>query len=230
VPTVTSAFAAATAALVDDYDVVGVVSRLLRDCSALLSQAAVGVVVVGHAGQLELLASTSHAADQIELFQLQSEDGPCVECLRTGELVVETTVDSIATRWPLLAAPFRSQGWQSVHAVPMRWHGRLIGSLNAFDSSPVAMGVEQIELAQAFADVTTMAIVHADQDVTGRVMRQTRQALRGRTLIEQAKGVLAYQLEIDMASAYTALMRLADERGQSLSVVAADVVASAVPR
>lgn len=143
---------------------------------------------------------------------------------------METTTDSIATRWPLLAAPFRSQGWQSVHAVPMRWHGLLIGSLNVFDTAPVAMSVEQLELAQAFADVTTMAIVHANQDVASKVMRQARQALRGRTLIGQAKGVLGYQLDIDMASAFSTLMRLADERGQSLSAVAAEVVASAVPR
>jgi GAF domain-containing protein len=221
------AFASATAALVDEYDVVGAVSRMVRDCAHLLSAEAVGLVVANDRDELELLGASSHRSLELELYQLQSANGPCVEASRTGAAVTAESLHEVAEQWPDMVEPMRRLDMNSVHATPLHWHGTTFGALNVFRSRTGPFTEEEVSIAQAFADTATLAVVHADHDVVGQLVEHARQALAGRAVVEQAKGVIAYQRGLDMAESFSALLRMAEQRQQPLSAVAAEVLDAA---
>ena len=223
----TRALAVAAAATVGDQDVIGVLTGLLRGSADALGAAAAGLVVKENDdGGLEFLAATSHRVEELELYQLQVDTGPCVECVRTDEHVV-ATLKSVRVRWPELEEPFRRAGFVGVHAAPLHWHGRAIGALNLFWTDDADLGEQPTSLAQTFADMATMAIVSSGRVPVSQVLRRTRAALRERAIIEHAKGVLAYQEGLDMAGAFDRLLEMAGRNGADLGTTAADVVRQA---
>lgn len=223
---VAAAFAAAVAHLVNDYDVVSIADRLLRDCVGLIGADAAGLVVTTDGPGLELLASTSHKAEELELFQMQSREGPCIDTILTGRAQTMSATDP-GPRWPMVATAMRAQGWTAVHTAPLRWRGLTIGAINAFSQQASPLTNEQVDLLQAFADVATTAIVHANDDATARVLRQTLDALQGRAVIEQAKGALAYQLGLDMPAAFAVLQERSEAENQPITATAQAVLHAA---
>jgi hypothetical protein len=185
------------------------------------------VVKENEDGGLEFLAATSHRVEELELYQLQVETGPCVECVRTDEHVVATQLDDVRVRWPELGEPFRRAGFVGVHAAPLHWHGRAIGALNLFWTDDRDLDGQGAGLAQTFADVATVAIVSTGGVPVTQVLRRTRAALRERAVIEQAKGVLAHRENLDMAGAFEHLLEMAGRNGNDLRITAADVVRQA---
>ena len=85
--------------LLDDFDVVDLLTDLTARCAQLLDVEAAGVLLADPLQQLRLLAATSEQARELELFQLQSDEGPCVECYTTGRPVSVADLRA-AERWP----------------------------------------------------------------------------------------------------------------------------------
>src|SRR5207245_11296089 len=77
--------------LVDDYDVVDLLTGLADRCVHLLDVAAAGVMLASPAGELRLVASSSEAMRVLEVLEVQAEEGPCLDALRTGERVEHET-------------------------------------------------------------------------------------------------------------------------------------------
>ena len=90
--------------LVDDYDVVDLLTRLADRCVSLLGVSAAGVMLVSPAGRLGLTASSSEAMRLLELFELQAQEGPCLDAFRTGERVEHENLDAESGRWPSFSA------------------------------------------------------------------------------------------------------------------------------
>jgi hypothetical protein len=221
-----AAFAAAAAAMVTSHDTLGIITQLLLDATGALSANGAGLVISKKDGWLELFASTSHRTEQLELFQLQADEGPCIEATRTGNAVIATSLDDIAERWPVLVPAFRSASFTALNAVPMRWHGQTIGAVNLFWKASRDAANHQ-SLIQAYADMATVVIVQSEHVTTAQLRDRTRDALAARHAIEQAKGVLAYRDGISMEAAYDRLLQVAAGNGVSLSTVAADVIEQA---
>jgi GAF domain-containing protein len=228
--TAAQALADAASALTGDDDVTDMLARLLDDARSVLGAQAVGLLMLTRAGDLELLSATSHRAAELEIFQIQHDSGPCVDAIRTGEQLSVSGDSEIRGRWPETGPAIVGAGFSAVHAYPLRWHGRVLGAMNVFrdDTSLPEAGEENS--GQAFANIATIVIVQpaglSEQQVTDRV----KQALEARTVIEQAKGVLAYTRGLDMSAAYDLLRVLAADRGSSLTATAADVIAGARQR
>src|SRR5437870_13043803 len=106
------------------------------------------------------MASSSEAMRLVELFELQSDEGPCLDCYRTGEPVLVEQLATVNRRWPRFAPVALEAGFQSVHALPMRLRGVIIGALNLFRAAGGAMEGADVVAARAFADVATIAILH----------------------------------------------------------------------
>ena len=225
--TTTEAFADAAAAIVEDLDISHVLARLLSDCAGLVHADAIGLMVLAESGELELLSATSHGMAQLELFQIQRSDGPCIEGVKTGDVTVATSREEIRGRWGNVGEAIADAGFQTVMAFPMRWHGRILGGLNVFKREPGGKNKEDLLLGQAFADLSTAILIQtrdiAAEDITARV----RHAIAARSTIEQAKGVLAHKHNLEMDQAYDKLVEKAHAGESTLSEAAAAVVRQA---
>src|SRR5580700_8400384 len=85
--------------LVDDYDVVELLTGLTDRCVSLLGVSAAGVMLASPAGTLGLVASSSEAMRLVELFELQAQQGPCLDAFRSGETVTHENLEPGIGRW-----------------------------------------------------------------------------------------------------------------------------------
>ena len=145
--------------LVADFDVVELLTLLADRCVELLEVGAAGLMLAGPDGDLRVMASSSEAMRVLELFELQSKEGPCLDCYLSGRPVVDQDLATVTSRWPLFAAETLAAGFCSVQALPLRWRGTVIGALNLFHIEPGEMLGADVEAAQALADVATIAIL-----------------------------------------------------------------------
>jgi transcriptional regulator with GAF, ATPase, and Fis domain len=136
--TASQAFVDAAAAMVQQADIADTLARLLDDCAKLTTATAIGLLVKNGDGDLELLAATSHRATELELYQLQQNHGPCLDAARHGAALSAHSGDAIADRWGRVGEAIVKAGFHAVQAVPLRWHGKTIGAMNAFHTVQVS--------------------------------------------------------------------------------------------
>jgi len=211
--------------LVDDFDVVDFLTVLADRCVSLFGVDAAGLVLVQPQGGLQVVASSSEEMHLLEVFGIQTDEGPCLDCYRTGEPVLNVDLDAAEDRWPRFTPAARAAGFHSVNAVPMRCRGRILGALNMFRVGNGILTAEDVSAAQALADVSTIGILqHQAVSDAQLVTQQLQQALNSRIVIEQAKGVLAERAAINMDEAFSRLRAYARNRNQLLSDVARQMV------
>jgi len=214
--------------LVDDFDVIDFLHGLSERCVELLGVTAAGIMLTDERDRLQVIAASTEKTRLLELFQLQTEQGPCIECFRSGEPVSVADLPS-AGRWPHFTAAAGEVGFASVHALPMRLRTEVIGALNLFHTEPGALEEEKQRIGQALADVATIgllqqrAIQHRDS-----VTEQLQTALNSRVLIEQAKGTLSERLGLEVDEAFVMLRSEARSRNRRLSDFAKAVLEGSV--
>lgn len=219
------AFVALADTLVDDYDVVELAQQMVDDCVSLLTTASAGLLLADLRGGLQVLASTSEQTRILELLQLQSDAGPCLESFQTGRQVLVDDLRVDRERWPAFADAAIGEGFRAVYAIPLRLRAERIGALNLFCTEPGPIADSEITVAQALADVATIGVLQQRLITrSAEVNGQLQTALNSRIIIEQAKGVLAERLGLNMADAYARLRTLARNNNQHLSDAARAVV------
>lgn len=207
--------------LVDDYDVVDMLTGVADRCVGLLGVSAAGVMLASPAGSLGLVASSSEAMRLLELFELQSQEGPCLDAFRTGEPVGQEGLQAGAGRWPLFSAAALEAGFGSVLALPLRLREVTVGALNLFLAAESLMDAADVIVARAFADLAALSIVqHRASAEAQRLNEQLAGALASRIVIEQAKGVISERAEVDLAEAFARLRGFARSRNYRLTDVA----------
>jgi transcriptional regulator with GAF, ATPase, and Fis domain len=228
-------FVELTDTMVADFDVIDFLQVLTDRSVQLLEVSAVGLLLADPRGELRVVAASSEAARLLELFQLQNDQGPCLDCFRSGQPVHAADMTSAAVRWPRFAPAARQAGFAAVQALPMRLREQVIGALNLFRTSPGAFDPAGIRIGQALADVATISLLqergmrHSDA-----INEQLQTALNSRVVIEQAKGKLAERHGLDMDQAFAILREHARTRNLRLSELAqafvegTDTLASAV--
>jgi GAF domain-containing protein len=211
--------------LVDDFDIVELLTLLTDRCVEVLDVSAAGLMLVAPDGDLRVVASSSEAMRTLELFELQAEEGPCLDCYRTAGPVVNQNLAVVNGRWPRFAAEALDAGFHSVHALPMRLRGNIIGALNLFRTDPGEMNDADLEMAQAMADVATITILQHRAALEAQDLNeQLNHALNSRVVIEQAKGMVSEREQLDMEDAFTMLRNHARSHNLRLMDVARDVI------
>ena len=211
--------------LVDDYDVVELLDTLVRSCVEILGVTAAGLLLNDQKGNLAVVASSSEESRLLEICQLQSDEGPCLDCVRSGASVSSGDLGQDRARWPTFVAAALDAGFQSVFAVPMRLRDQTIGGLNLFSAAPVLASTADQGLAQALADVATIGILQQRSAHRSSLLaEQLQHALNSRIMVEQAKGVLAERHAVSMDVAFDALRRHARNNNLKLVEVARSVV------
>lgn len=224
-----SAFVELADSLVDDFDVVDLMTRLAARCVDVLDVSQAGILLASPAGELRLLAASSDAVHLLELFQLQAEEGPCFDCFRSGAPVVNHELRDGDDRWPRFVAEALMCGFRSVHSLPLRLRGTIVGALNLFNVEAGEMRPGDLALAQAMADVASIAILQHRAALDARLLNdQLNEALTSRIIIEQAKGMVAERHGLDMDAAFETLRSHARRNNLRLSEVARSAVDGSV--
>ena len=211
--------------LVEDYDVIEFLHLLAERCVELLGVSEAGVLLFDAHGRLRPLASSSERMQLVELFEVQTEDGPCLDCCRDGRPVREDDLEGASGRWPQFGPAALDSGFRSTYAVPMRLREERIGALNLFADRVNGLSEADQALGQAMADVATIGLLHERVlDEQAVVSGQLQTALNSRIALEQAKGFVAELAGVDMGEAFLLLRSFARNHKRRLRDVVADVI------
>lgn len=214
--------------LVSDYDLSGFLDLLVERSVSVVGAGAGGVLLGEGPDSLRPVAASNEKARLLELFELQSFEGPCIDSYRLNQQVVED--DLLRTsRWPSFTPLALAGGYQSALAIPMRLRGEVIGALNLFRVQPGPVERAGLDAAQAFADMATIGILQQRAASDARQLAaQLQGALTSRIVLEQAKGILAERAQLDVDGAYEVLRWYARNHNLRLGDVAAGVVSGGV--
>ena len=217
-------------ALVDEFDIIDMLTGLTVGCVDLEFATAAGILLADEHGKLRVMAASSERTYLLELFQLQNDEGPCLEAFSTGEAVIHEDLSSASERWPRFAPEAVRAGFQSVHAFPLRLRSSVLGAMNLFSATRGEIGEPAAHLAQALADVASIAILQ-DQVIRQSDLKagQLQHALDSRVAIEQAKGMLAERANVDMDQAFTMLRSYARSSRRHLTAIAIQLVEGTLP-
>ncbi len=211
--------------LVDSYDVIDVLTVLSDRCVQTIDVDAAGVLLAWPGGDLQFVASSSESMKVLELFQIQADEGPCVDCYRDGTAIINHALTEEDERWPRFSPRAMAQGFRAVHCLPMRLRGRTIGALNLFRTHQGILDSDDVAVAQGFADVATIAILQHQTSLNATTLNdQLSNALNSRIIIEQAKGMIRQALNCDMDEAFGRLRAHARNHNDGLTEVATLVV------
>jgi transcriptional regulator with GAF, ATPase, and Fis domain len=228
---VSRAFVELADTLVDEYDVIDVLDRLVGHCVELLAVDAAGIMLSDAQHQLRVVASSSEDVESMDLLQVRAEQGPHVDCLHTGQAVSVPRVSEEGARWPRFVAAVAAKGtFESVHALPLHLRGQAIGVLNLWHREPGALPAEDLALAQALADVATIGILSAQAIHRHEVfIEQLQTTLNSRVIVEQAKGVLAQYGGVSADVAFARLRQYARDHRRPLVDVARQLADTTLP-
>jgi transcriptional regulator with GAF, ATPase, and Fis domain len=214
-------FVELTDTMVAGFDVIDFLHVLTDRSAQLLDASAAGLLLADPRGELRVVAASSEAARLLELFQIQNDQGPCLDCFRAGRPVDSGDLAAAAHRWPRFAPAAQQAGFTAVQALPMRLREQVIGALNLFRAAPGPFPPADMRIGQALADVATISLLHErSMRHSDTLNEQLQTALNSRVIIEQAKGKLAERLHLDMDQAFNLLRDYARARNLRLSEVA----------
>src|SRR3954462_2645145 len=106
--------------LVEEFDVADFLQVLPERCVELIDADAAGLMLDDQRGNLQVIASTHESARWLELFELQKEEGPCLDCFPAGRIIANVALVEAGGRWPVFARAARAHGFSISHAVPLR--------------------------------------------------------------------------------------------------------------
>lgn len=204
------AFLVATGTLVEEYDVVEMLQGLVDEMTAMFGLDAAGITLANDRRELEVVVATSTETTLLELLQLESGTGPCVEAYASGSPVQADDPDAMRARWPRFAEAAERAGFASVHSIPLRVRDTVLGSMNLFRTAPGALPERDVAAVRALTDVATLGILQQrSSDQAARAQEQLQRALDSRIVIEQAKGFLANTHQVHPDEAFRVLRRWA---------------------
>ena len=181
-----------TDTLVDDFDPIKFLKLVTTRSASMSHSASAGLLLEDSRGRLQFTAASKGSPKLMELFKLQSEEGPWLDCFNTGAPVVNTDLAQAADRWPVFAPNAVRAGFRSVHAFPLRHRTDVIGALNLFSSHPGHLEPEDVRILQALADIATIGLLQERNLRDGELTAsQLQRSLNSRITGEQAKGALA---------------------------------------
>lgn len=213
--------------LVDDFDVVELLTTLTLHCVDLLDVHSSGVMITDPHGNLVVIGASSDQTRELELREIQSDQGPCLDCYRTGEPQSAPDLES-ETRWPRFTPLALGHGYHSLHAVPLRLRSRVIGALNLMRTAPGALGQAELRTAQALADIATVGLLsHRQVGLADLITDQLLAARTSRSLTEQAVNIVAERWQLDTAEAFRVLQERSRKDGIPMSELAHDIARGA---
>ncbi len=210
--------------LVEDFDVIDVLHTLSLRCVEILDAAATGILLADPNGFLQVMAAFNEAMNVLELFQIQNEEGPCLEAFRTGQVVTHDDLRR-PNPWSHFTVLALESDFVSVHAIPMVVRSSVLGTMNLFRSTAGPLDPADVVVAQALAHAATLTLLQNQAAANAhRLTAQLQGALNSRVTIEQAKGVISELAHINTDEAFVRMHAFARNHNAKLTDVAGRVV------
>ena len=211
--------------LVDEFDAVDFLSTLIERAVELLDADAAGVILRGARGTLQMVAVSNERVEVLELFELQNEEGPCLDCLTNGEAVINVDLTEAQRRWPRFSRVAEELGFTSTHALPLRLRDARVGAMNLFQSRRAPLSENDVLVGQALADIATIGLLQERAVRESALLaHQLQSALGSRVLIEQAKGVLLARERMPVEAAFEVMRSYSRRHRLSMRGVAQRVI------
>jgi hypothetical protein len=211
--------------LVADFDVIDFLNTLVTRSVELLDADAAGIMLADYDGGLNVMASSAEEARLLELYELQNNEGPCLDCFHTGRPVLRDDLPAMRSSWPAFTEQLQGLGFRSAQALPMRLREETIGALNLFRIAPGGLSEADLGIGQAMADVATVGLIQERALAASELLAtQLQTALTSRIQLEQAKGMLAQRTGLPMVEVFELMRTYARRRGHRLSDVAARII------
>ncbi|HEV2070910.1 MAG TPA: GAF and ANTAR domain-containing protein [Acidimicrobiales bacterium] len=153
-------------------------------------------------------------------LQTELGEGPCFDAVNEQE-TFHTGRLSEDGRWPHFARRAHAEtGVESILSLRLFVEEDTLGALNLYSKKPDAFGGDDIAIASVFAAHGAVAMANARREGS------LQQAFDSRVVIEQAKGMLAGELQLSVDDAFRLLRDHARSNNALIHSVARDVVES----
>ncbi|EME52385.1 GAF and ANTAR domain-containing protein [Amycolatopsis decaplanina] len=216
-----------------DSDALDLLHDLTTCLVTLLGLRAAGATIPNEAGQVDYLTASDEVCRQLEQDQFELDEGPCVDSTRSGTALPPIALHPPGLgpqRWPRFTPRALRVGITHVAAVPLRAGKHTLGAVNLMSVTPAAPTESDLRLAQALADAAgSWLSQHRTQRTKDEIIDQLQTALNARIVIEQAKGVLAAHLKINVDEAFHRLRAHARNRRLKLTELAARIARGDIP-
>jgi GAF domain-containing protein len=176
--------------------------------------------------QLTTAAASGPLVRRVDLHQYTTDEGPCLESLRTGELRRSASLRA-EERWPKFRGPAIGEGVVSCLALPLVIgnHGTA-GVLNLYSQDRHFEEADE-EIGRRFVAPASVAVANAKAYAKARaVIEQLEEALLSRDVIGQAKGIIEVREHCGPDEAFEWLRDLSQHRNIKLRDLAAAIVDS----
>lgn len=214
---IAEAFVSLTDTLADGVDPTVLLDRLALHCVALTGASATGILMGDARGNLRTMAVSEGRAGLLELIQLQTGEGPCVDAWRSHRQITVPRLADEAGRWPSFVPLALAGGFHAAYALPIRAHRQTVGAVNLLLREPVTeLDEDDVALAQALADVTAVSVVRWSTEPTRPqdILTHVQAAVSVKAAVETAKGLLCAYSGEDIDDAAQALYRYSAQSGQ----------------
>jgi transcriptional regulator with GAF, ATPase, and Fis domain len=212
--------------LLDRFDdVAGFLDALVRWAVDRTPGAEACGLTLEEAGRKFTVTYSGELAVRGDERQYELDDGPCLQALRSGEVVV---VDDLAdeSRWGLYPERALEAGVHSSLSFPLSLGERGRGALNLYASRPHAFADADDEAGRAWAGQASGALLVAWQMADrGKAVDDLAQGLQTRQVIGQAVGLLMAQRRCTADEAFELLKGASQRNNEKLRDVAARMVA-----
>lgn len=218
------------AAIPANVDVIDAALRLVVALARVTVGGADGVsVCLRRHGALITVAASDETVTGMDSDQYATGEGPCVAAATQGHWFHVESLDT-ETRWPAFIPLALERGINSIISTPLLTQTRPMGALNIYSRDRRVFAAPELELSSLFAAQASDLLVNAAVDTSvEELSRQLQEALRGRDLIAQARGVLMERDGITADDAYTQLRRSSRQTDTPLRRLAEEVTASTRP-
>jgi transcriptional regulator with GAF, ATPase, and Fis domain len=207
--------------LVDEYDVIEFLQMVTNRTAELIGASDVGLLLADQRGRLQFMAASNEDVKRLEFFQVQINEGPCLDAFQRGEPVVNADLQDAGDRWPQFAPRAAAAGYRSVHAIPLRLRTEVIGAMGVFGTDVGRLEEADVHIAQALAHVATVGLLQEQAIRRAEVLaEQLQSALNSRIVIEQAKGAIAQSRNVSVDDAFLILRAHARRTNSRLGDVA----------
>lgn len=203
-------------------ETIEIFTDLAERCVSLLPVSAAGILLRDASGTLQVIGASNASAHLLDLFQVQNDEGPCLDCSNTGLAVSDAPLGSSGT-WPRFSQMAQASGFHSAYALPLTSRDVTVGALNLFGTKPLSAG--QLVIAQTLADTATLSLLQVDPHVDLHiVIRRIHVAVESRNTLEQAQGMVAQRFAISPEGALLRMREVSIELDLSMIDVATSVV------